>query len=204
MTDPGAAADYYETLQVSPHADVDTIQRVFRHLAKRYHPDNAESGHPERFRELAEAFDVLSDPEQRARYDVKHAERTQRAWRVFDQDTALNDVETDRHIRASLLAILYTARRADSERPGLGEVDLERMLGCPETHMRFHIWYLKENGLVKRMDNGMLAITAAGVDVVLNDGGPVRRGVHLLDSGEEAPKAKPEQAVGETTNEDAA
>ena len=204
MTDPGAAADYYETLQVSPHADVDTIQRVFRHLAKRYHPDNAESGHPERFRELAEAFEVLSDPEQRARYDVKHAERTQRAWRVFDQDSALNDVETDRHIRASLLAILYTARRADSERPGLGEVDLERMLGCPETHMRFHIWYLKENGLVKRMDNGMLAITAAGVDVVLNDGGPVRRGVHLLDSGEEAPKAKPEQAVGETTNADAA
>jgi curved DNA-binding protein len=196
MTNPGAAADYYETLQVSQHADVDTIQRVFRHLAKRYHPDNAESGHPERFRELAEAFEVLSDPEQRARYDVKYAERTQRAWRVFDQDSALNDVETDRHIRASLLAILYTARRADSEKPGLGEVDLERMLGCPETHMRFHIWYLKENGLVKRMDNGMLAITAGGVDVVLNEGGPVRRPIHLLDSGEEPGEPEPERAVG--------
>ena len=204
MTDPGATADYYETLQVSPHADVDTIQRVFRHLAKRYHPDNAESGHPERFRELVEAFEVLSNPELRARYDVKYAERTERAWRVFDQDSALNDVETDRHIRASLLAILYTARRADSERPGLGEVDLERMLGCPETHMRFHIWYLKENGLVKRMDNGMLAITAAGVDVVLNGGGPIRRGVHLLDSGEEPAKAAPEKAADKTTSEDAA
>ena len=89
----------------------------------------------------------------------------------------------------ALLAILYTARRADSERPGLGELDLERMLGCPETHMRFHIWYLKENGLVKRMDNGMLAITAAGVDVVLNGGGPVRRGMQLLDSGDKPDKA---------------
>ena len=204
MTDSGATVDYYEVLQVSPHADVDTIQRVFRHLAKRYHPDNTESGHPDRFREVAEAFDVLSDPEQRARYDVQYAERTQRAWRVFDQDSALNDVETDRHIRASLLAILYTARRADSERPGLGEVDLERMLGCPETHMRFHIWYLKENGLVKRMDNGMLAITAAGVDVVLNGGGPVRRGMQLLDSGDKPDKAEPKQAAGDTTKEDAA
>jgi hypothetical protein len=203
MTDPGAA-DYYEILQVSPHADGDTIQRVFRHLAKRYHPDNTDSGNPDRFRDLVAAFEVLSDPEQRARYDVVYTERTQRTWRVFDQESALNDVQADRHIRASLLAVLYTARRSDTERPGLGEVDLERMLGCPETHMRFHVWYLKENGLIKRMDNGMIAITASGVDVVLNGGGPVRRGVHLLDSGEEPAKAKPEQAAGETTNEDAA
>ena len=115
---------------------------------------------------------------------------------MFDQESALNDVDTDRHIRASLLAILYTARRADAEKPGLGEVDLERLLGCPETHMRFHIWYLKENGLIHRMDNGMLAITASGVDVVLNGGGPVRRGVQLLDSGEEPANAARAQAEG--------
>ena len=38
MTDPGAA-DHYEVLQISPRADQDTIHRVFRHLAKRYHPE---------------------------------------------------------------------------------------------------------------------------------------------------------------------
>src|SRR5215207_6798634 len=128
MTDP-SAADHYEVLQVSSRADHDTIQRVFRHLAKRYHPDNADSGNPARFRELVSAFETLSDPEQRARYDVAYAERTERAWRVFDQDTALDDVQLDRRIRSSLLAILYTARRSDAERPGMGEVDLERMLG---------------------------------------------------------------------------
>lgn len=37
------AVDHYEVLQLSPRADQDTIQRVFRHLAKRLHPDNAES-----------------------------------------------------------------------------------------------------------------------------------------------------------------
>jgi hypothetical protein len=41
------------------------------------------------------------------------------------------------------------------------------------------------------MDNGLIAITAAGVDVVLDSGGPVRPSVRLLDSGEE-----PEQAAG--------
>jgi hypothetical protein len=50
----------------------------------------------------------------------------------------------------------------------------------------------------------MLAITAGGVDVVLNGGGPVRRGVQLLDSGEEPPKVAREQAEGGTTKEDAA
>jgi curved DNA-binding protein CbpA len=195
MTDP-AATDYYEVLQVSSRADQDTIQRVFRHLAKRYHADNGESGDAARFRELLAAFEVLSHPEQRARYDVQYTARVEHAWRMFDQETALDDVASDRHTRASLLAILYTARRNDSERPGVGEVELERLLGCPETHMRFHIWYLKENGLVKRMENGTVAITAAGVDVVLDGGGPARRGVRLLDAGEEPGEEEPERAAG--------
>jgi curved DNA-binding protein CbpA len=185
MTEPGAP-DHYEVLQVSSRADQDTIQRVFRHLAKRYHPDNAESGDAGRFRSLLAAFEVLSDPKERARYDVQYTARVEHAWRLFDQETALDDVAADRITRSSLLAILYTARRNDSDRPGMGEVELERLLGCPETHMRFHVWYLKENGLIKRMENGTIAITAEGVDVVLNQGGPVRRGVHLLERGEES------------------
>ncbi|MGK2960923.1 MAG: DnaJ domain-containing protein, partial [Gemmatimonadaceae bacterium] len=42
-------ADYYEILQVSPRADTETIARVFRHLANRYHPDNKDSGNSEMF-----------------------------------------------------------------------------------------------------------------------------------------------------------
>jgi curved DNA-binding protein len=47
--------DHYETLQISPNADVDTIQRVFRMLAQRFHPDNAETGNADRFRALHDA-----------------------------------------------------------------------------------------------------------------------------------------------------
>jgi curved DNA-binding protein CbpA len=176
--------NHYEVLQVSPRVDQETLQRVFRHLAKRLHPDNAESGDAARFKQLVESFQVLSDPEQRARYDVLYGERLERHWRIFDQTTAMDDVASDRRVRTALLSVLYTARRNDSERPGLGELELERMLGCPENHLRFHVWYLKENGLIRRTESGALAITATGVDAVLADGGPARHGMHLLESGE--------------------
>ena len=62
--------DYYETLQISPNADADTIQRVFRLLAQRYHPDNKETGDADRFRAMHEAYSILSVPERRAQYDL--------------------------------------------------------------------------------------------------------------------------------------
>ncbi|HEU4697593.1 MAG TPA: DnaJ domain-containing protein [Gemmatimonadales bacterium] len=177
-------ADHYEVLQVSPRADQETIQRVFRHLAKRFHPDNVESGDAARFAELVEAFRVLSDPELRAHYDVRYERVREARWRVFDQESACDDLEGDRRLRAALLSALYTARRNDANRPGVGSVELERLLGCPEEHMRFHVWYLKENGWIQRLENGQLAITAAGVDRVLDQGGPLRRtGANLLEAG---------------------
>jgi curved DNA-binding protein CbpA len=175
--------DHYEILQVSPRADQDTLQRVFRHLAKRYHPDNPDSGDAIRFKQLVESFQVLSDPAQRAQFDVHYAQIHAERWRIFDQKTVIDDVEADRRIRNALLSILYTAARHDAEKPGLGVLDLERMLDCPEEHMRFHIWYLKENGWIRRTESGTLAITANGVDLVLERGGP-QRSIHLLDSGE--------------------
>jgi curved DNA-binding protein CbpA len=41
--------DYYEALQLSPNADLETIERVFRMLAKRYHPDNDQTGNVDKF-----------------------------------------------------------------------------------------------------------------------------------------------------------
>ena len=47
--------DYYELLQVSSNADIDTIERVFRHLAKKLHPDNKETADSEKFQQVVEA-----------------------------------------------------------------------------------------------------------------------------------------------------
>jgi DnaJ domain len=173
-------ADYYEVLQLSPRADQGTIQRVFRHLAKRFHPDNHESGDAERFKLVMDAFRVLSDPERRAEYDARYEDRREARWRIFDQGTVSNDVAADRRLRESALSLLYAARRNDPDQPGLGMIDLERLLGCPEEHMKFHIWYLKENGWIQRLENGMLAITASGVDRILDQAGPLEAGMPLL------------------------
>lgn len=180
-----AEQDHYEVLQVSSRADQQTIERVFRHLAKRYHPDNAESGDAVRFTEVMRAYEVLSDSGRRARFDAQYTSAREARWRVFDQKTAVDDVASDRRLRDAMLSILYTARRNDAENPGVGNVDLERMLGCPEAHMRFHLWYLKENGFVQRTESGQYAITAAGVDRVLELGGPRRHGIQLLEAGDE-------------------
>jgi curved DNA-binding protein len=172
--------DHYEALQVSHSADLETIQRVYRHLAKRYHPDNAESGDGERFRQVSAAFQVLSDPERRAQYDIGYERHQKVKWRIFNQETATDDMATDRRVREAILSVLYTARRNDADQSGMGVYDLEQLLGCPEEHMKFHVWYLKENGLIQRLENGMLAITARGVDWVLEHGGPRSSSVPLL------------------------
>jgi curved DNA-binding protein len=63
--------DYYQDLGVSRDADQSEIQRAYRRLARTYHPDvNKDPGAEDRFKRTAEAYDVLSDPETRKRYDA--------------------------------------------------------------------------------------------------------------------------------------
>ncbi|MGH3662548.1 MAG: DnaJ domain-containing protein, partial [Micromonosporaceae bacterium] len=63
--------DFYEVLGVGRAADEQEIQRAYRKLARQYHPDvNKDPGAEEMFKQISEAYDVLSDPDTRRRYDA--------------------------------------------------------------------------------------------------------------------------------------
>ena len=157
--------DYYEVLQVSPNADVELIQRVFRLLARRYHPDNARSGNATVFRQLHEAYTVLNDPERRAQYDAIHVAQRQNHFRtVARAGQAENDFEAEQALRLTLLEVFYTRRRMEPRTPMLFPTELEGLTGTPVEHLEFTTWFLVQKSLLVRADSSSLSITASGVE----------------------------------------
>lgn len=69
--------DYYKVLQISVNASIDEVKKAFRKLARTYHPDkNQSQGSEDKFKEIAEAYETLSDPEKRLFYDKYQRPRT--------------------------------------------------------------------------------------------------------------------------------
>jgi curved DNA-binding protein len=164
MTDE-RGVDYYEVLQVNPTAELDTIHRVYRLLAQRFHPDNKETGSESRFREISEAYTVLSNPEKRARYDVTYQQQRQARWRLVAAGAhAENDFEMEHVARLTVLEALYSKRRLEPGDPGIFTRDLEELTGRPREHLEFTLWYLNQRKYVTRDDNSRLLLTADGVD----------------------------------------
>jgi curved DNA-binding protein CbpA len=175
--------DYYEILQVSPRADRDTIERVFRYLANRFHPDNRETGDVDRFTEIVDAYETLSSPALRSKYDLSYESVREARWKLFSRETSENEVAADNAIRLGIMSILYIVRRNHPSEPGVATMELERLLECPEPVMRFHLWYLKENQWITRLETGFLAITAMGVDKLFELGGPAHANQHVIRRG---------------------
>jgi curved DNA-binding protein len=159
-------SDYYEDLQISPNADSETIERVFRLLAKRYHPDNKDTGNAEGFNRIFSAYKVLADAEKRASYDVRYEGLQAKKWKTPERASASKSFEYDELLRKRILSVLYIERRNNALGAGLGLWRIEQLTDQPEKVLEFHVWYMKEKGWIQRTDTGGYAITAAGVDVV--------------------------------------
>ena len=137
-------SDYYELLQLSPNADLDTIHRIFRLMAQRYHPDNRETGNGQLFREMVEAHATLADPVRRAAYDAQRENNRQTRIKIFQTWQNSRGMEAERRKRHGILSLLYGKRLADQTQPAMSIRDLEEMLGCPREHLEFSLWFLRE------------------------------------------------------------
>lgn len=179
--------DYYELLEISPRAEQETIHRVFRMLAARYHPDNQKTGDPERFLLLTRAYEVLSDPETRVAYDGSYQSRKPEPLPVFELREFLEPLDGEVNRRMGLLCLLYARRRMDPGVPGLSLLEFETAMSFPREHLEFTVWYLRQKGYVRQEQGSDYAITAAGVDFV-ESRLPSNRLFHrLLRPGNEQP-----------------
>lgn len=156
--------DYYEVLQVSPNAESETIHRVFRIMAGRFHPDNPETGDNERFLLMRAAFDILSDDKKRAEYDAIRQLKQPEAEPIFELKEFVDDVQGEQNRRLGVLSLLYNQRRNKTDTPGLSILELEQTMSFPREHLEFTMWYLKGKHFVEMTDRSDYVLTADGVD----------------------------------------
>jgi len=163
MQDP-EFIDYYQLLQISPAAELETIQRVFRLLADRYHPDNPHTADAGRFLQLTRAYEILSNRKTRAAYDLEYQLHISRPLKIFELKEFAPGIDGERNRRMGILCILFNRRRSNPEAAGLSILDLENQTGLPREHLQFTLWCLKESELIRQDESTALAITGQGVD----------------------------------------
>jgi len=175
--------DYYEFLQISPRAEQSTIQRIYRFMASRFHPDNPETGDPEKFMLLNRAYAVLSDPEQRAMYDATRETVEIKPNPIFEMREFVNGIEGEMNRRLGVLSLLYNQRRTNPDNPRVSLYDLEKRMGWPREYLDFTTWYLRSRQYVTREDNADFSLTATGVDFVETNYTEIPMLHKLLNSG---------------------
>lgn len=166
MIEATKTLDYYEFLQISPHADYETIHRVYRYLAARFHPDNPDTGDPEKFFLLKTAYDVLSDPERRSDYDREYESEAPVRTPLSESVDFMDQVQGELNRRLAVLAVLYYKRRSNPYDPQVSLAEIEKRMGFPRDYLDFTTWYLTKKGYVTKADNSDFSLTADGVDFI--------------------------------------
>jgi hypothetical protein len=158
--------NYYEFLQISPNAEPETIHRVYKFLAARLHPDNPETGDAEKFFLLKEAYDVLSHPARRAKYDAGCDKDVPPPDPLSNSMDFMDQLDGELNRRLGVLALLYIQRRTNPTHPEVSLAEIELKMGFPRDYLEFTMWYLQKKSYITGADNARYTLSADGVDFV--------------------------------------
>jgi curved DNA-binding protein CbpA len=195
--------NYYELLQLSPNAEQLVITKIYRLLAAYYHPDNKQTGDEEKFKSVLKAYEVLSDPAKRSRYNIeflgkesasgaqprpegpaagvaRSRDELRTKYGANAADAAGEEGLSERELRKLLLMVLYDVRRNTPANPQVSMLVLAELLGCSIENLEFSNWYLKEKGYIRISESADFSITIAGVDYVETELAKTESGKHVL------------------------
>jgi curved DNA-binding protein CbpA len=158
--------DYYAVLELSPAAEPETIHRVYRLLASRYHPDNTQTGDIQKFLLLQKAYEILSDPVKRNAYDAEFGPRESGPMPIFELKDFVGGIDAEKNRRLGVLCLLYNRRRINPDKPSLSLLEFEQLMTIPREHLLFTVWYLRQKQLLTSEGGAEFQITAEGVEFV--------------------------------------
>jgi hypothetical protein len=152
-----------ELVQAGIAGDPDRLERLYRSLAFRYHPDNAETGDRDVFLRVKETYRILSSPARGENPELGVARRADTAGAAEVRE--LGDK------RNLVLRLLLQRRMTDYQNAYMSAAELESLTGLPGHEIGFILWYLREKSAVLTADYSTdCAISAEGVDLLERSG----------------------------------
>jgi curved DNA-binding protein CbpA len=160
----GKFQDHYLVLNVESKADSETIQKAYTTLAARFHPNNKETGDPEKFQAVTQAYEVLADPAARTAFDAVRSGPEKEAPSRFSGSGFFHALAGELLRRQCILCLLYDRRRQYPLRPILSLKQIETMMNASFEEVQFSVWYLRQKGQVTADDKNNLQISVAGME----------------------------------------
>ena len=143
----GKFQDHYAILEVEAKSDSETIQKAYAKLAKKYHPNNAETGSAEMFEAVNSAYETLSDPELRGIFDKLKGVGQQEGAPRFSGVEFFDALGREALRRAAILCVLYDRRLSKPNAPSLSMRHLEVIVEATAAELAFSAVVLEAAGL---------------------------------------------------------
>jgi hypothetical protein len=152
-------ADYFDVLRAGAAGQFEKVEKLYRTLAFKYHPDNMDTGNAEVFLRMKEMFRILSLP--------KPQQEESSISRPYAGFKGVEAYKEQRGRRLAVLGLLYHKRAEDYRNAAISADDLENLTGIGKDQMGFVLWYLLEKGAVTLGGySSDYTISAAGVDLM--------------------------------------